>query len=66
MVSVNDRAYPYRPGLSLPEILKEDNVDIHDSVLITLNGTLVRRDDYNGTVLQDGDEVLVIRVSSGG
>ena len=36
------------------------------STLITLNGTLVKRECYPETALNDGDEILVIRVSSGG
>ena len=66
MISVNDRSYPFHPGISLLELLREDNVDIHGATLITLNGTLVKRDSYAETTLNDGDEILVIRVSSGG
>ena len=33
MVSVNDRQYPYRSGMSLLDLLSADCVDIHDSVL---------------------------------
>ncbi len=66
MIRVNDRSYPFTPGMSLMDVLRMDNVDIHDAILITLGGTLVKRDSYAETTLNDGDEVLVIRVSSGG
>ena len=66
MVSLNDRSYPYVWGMTLLELLKADNVDIHGAVLITLNGRLVKRDCYNETLLSDGDEVLSIVVSGGG
>ena len=52
--------------MSLYELLIQDNVDIHDAVLITLNGSLVRKESYGETILNDGDNVLVIRVSTGG
>jgi len=66
MISVNDRSYPFQSGMCLMDALKEDNVDIHGATLITLNGTLVKRECYPETALNDGDEILVIRVSSGG
>ena len=66
MVSLNDRLYPYEPGMNLLELLKADNVDIHGPVLITLNGKLVKKDSYAEVTLSDGDEVLAICVSSGG
>lgn len=66
MISINDRTYSHRPDMSLYELLIQDNVDIHDAVLITLNGSLVRKESYGETILNDGDNVLVIRVSTGG
>jgi len=66
MIHVNDRSYPYRSGMSLLELLVMDSVNIHDSVLITRNGLLVRKDSYGETALSDEDEILVIRVSTGG
>ena len=66
MIRVNDRSYPFRPGMCLVDALRDDSVDIHGPTLITLNGTLVKRDSYAETALNDGDEILVIRVSSGG
>jgi len=66
MISINDHTYPYHDDMSLLELLNAENVDIHDATLITLNGSLVRKDSYGGTILSDGDEVLVIRVSTGG
>ena len=66
MIHVNDRSYPYRSGMCLLEVLAMDNVDIHGAVLITRNGSLVRKDSYGETVLSDEDEILVIRVSTGG
>ena len=52
--------------MSLLDLLSADCVDIHDSVLVTRNGALVKKDSYGDTALSDGDEVLVIRVSTGG
>ncbi len=66
MISLNDRSYPFQPGMNLLELLRTDNVDIHGPVLITLNGTLVKKDSYAEITLNDGDTVLAIKVVSGG
>ncbi|MBQ2753421.1 MAG: MoaD/ThiS family protein [Firmicutes bacterium] len=52
--------------MTLIDILKEANTDIHGPVLITLNGTFVAKMSYDTTVLKDGDEILAMRVVSGG
>lgn len=66
MVTVNDSKYPFRAGMTLLEVLLEDAVDVYSGVLVTLNGKLVGKDRYKETELHDGDEVLVMRVVSGG
>ena len=66
MICLNQRNFEFSPGLTLLELLKKDNVDIHDAVLIVLNGSLIRKENYASTLLCDGDEVLAIRVSTGG
>ncbi len=66
MISLNDRSYPYQPGMSLLELLRTDNVDIHGPVLITLNGALVKKAAYADIILNDGDAILAIKVVSGG
>lgn len=66
MITVNDRAYPFCAGITLLELLLEDAVDIYNGVLVTVNGKLVGKDRYKETLLNDGDEVLVMRVVSGG
>lgn len=66
MIKVNEFSYPYKEGMTLIDILKEANTDIHGPVLITLNGTFVAKTSYDTTVLKDGDEILAMRVVSGG
>ena len=66
MITVNERNYDFRSGMTLLYILKTDAVDIHGAVLVTLNGSLISKEKYNETLLNDGDAVLAIKVVSGG
>ncbi|MBQ9979659.1 MAG: sulfur carrier protein ThiS [Oscillospiraceae bacterium] len=66
MITVNERNYDFRSGMTLLDILKTDAVDIHGAVLVTLNGSLISKEKYNETLLNDGDAVLAIKVVSGG
>lgn len=66
MITINDAAYPHRADMTLLDALMEGAVDINGPVLITLNGTFVGRDAYRDTPVQDGAEILVMRVVSGG
>lgn len=66
MIKVNDFSYPYIEGMTLMDALMEADTDIHGPVLITLNGTFVAKTSYDITVLKDGDEILAMRVVSGG
>ena len=52
--------------MTLMDALMEADTDIHGPVLITLNGTFVAKTSYDITVLKDGDEILAMRVVSGG
>ena len=66
MIKVNDFSYLYIEGMMLIDALKEANADIHGPVLVTLNGNFVAKTSYDITALKDGDEILAMRVVSGG
>ncbi len=66
MIKVNKFTYPFSEGMMLIDALKEANVDIHGPVLVTVNGTFVAKDKYDATALCDEDEILAMRVVSGG
>lgn len=66
MVTVNDYSCPYRADMTLLDALREAAVDINGPVLITRNGSFVPKDRYPDVLLTDGDEILAMRVVSGG
>jgi len=66
MIKVNEFPVPFSEGITLVDVLKEANVDINGPVLVTVNGVFVGSGSYGSTILKDEDEVLAMRVVSGG
>ena len=66
MITVNDYPCAYQEGMTLLEALNAAAVDINGPVHITHNGTFVPKDRYPEVLVTDGDEILAMRVVSGG
>ncbi len=65
MIVVNEEERPYRPGLTVQQLLEE--LDPRQPlVAVKLNGQHVRRADWGNRQVQDGDELLVLPVIAGG
>jgi thiamine biosynthesis protein ThiS len=60
----------------MPEVIEADEVTVRELLLIKnftfrllvikINGVLVKRNDYDHTVIRDGDDVIVMHLVSGG
>ena len=66
MVTVNDVPLPFRAGMTLRDALEEAAADLSGPVLVTCAGRFVAPEDYGGHQLADGEEIMVLRVISGG
>lgn len=65
-LSVNGKQAELRDGLSVSELLVEQNVKMPDMVSVELNGQIVKRSDFEGTALANGDEVEFLYFMGGG
>ena len=66
-VSVNGEARDVPLGLALPDLLRLVGADPEQSgIAVALNGTVVRRADWPGTPVEEGDEIEVITATQGG
>ena len=63
---VNGKAGDVRDGVTVSELLVEENVKMPDMVSVELNGQILRRSDFQGTVLKDGDNVEFLYFMGGG
>jgi thiamine biosynthesis protein ThiS len=51
--------------LTVSELLKIKNFTFR-MLVVKINGKLIRKDEYDGTVINDGDDVMVLHLVSGG
>ncbi len=64
-VKINGTARELSRGMSIADLLKELEVPI-EGTAVALNGAVVPRKEHGETVLQNEDEVEVIRAVAGG
>ncbi len=67
MIRVNGGRYKvrWRPGMTVRDLLTELKFSF-PRLVISVNGTIVPREQWDTHRLQDGDEVKVIHMSAGG
>lgn len=60
-----DREVPL--GFAVPDLLRHTGVDPEQpGIAVAVNGTVVRRADWPGTPVEEGDKVEVITATQGG
>lgn len=63
---INGKETDSRDGLTVAELLVERKVRMPEMVSVELNGQIVRRTEFETTVLQDGDKVEFLYFMGGG
>lgn len=65
-IILNNKAEEFaQDTMSVTELLAEKKYSFK-LLVIKINGTLVKREDYVNTPVHDGDEVMVLHLMSGG
>ena len=65
-IILNNNSEVFEPGsLTVSELLKVKNYTFK-MLVIKVNGALVKKSDYETTIISDGDEVMVLHLISGG
>ncbi len=66
-VTVNGEAREVPLGLALPDLLRLLDLDPEQpGIAVALNGVVVRRADWPGTPVEEGDEIEIITATQGG
>ncbi|MHC4721181.1 MAG: sulfur carrier protein ThiS [Planctomycetota bacterium] len=63
---VNGEDVDSQDGISVSELLVEQNVKMPDMVSVELNGSIVRRENFDATNLKEGDKVEFLYFMGGG
>jgi len=65
-ISVNGKAQELETPISISELIKLNNVIQPEMVSIQLNGEFVNREDFDSTLVTDGNEVDFLYFMGGG
>jgi sulfur carrier protein len=64
-LTVNDESHPWRPGLTVAELLRERRF-VFPLLVISIDGEHVPRERYDTATIPEGADVRVIHLISGG
>ncbi|MGI6065331.1 MAG: sulfur carrier protein ThiS [Bacillota bacterium] len=65
MIKVNGSDFPWEKGLTVGELLKKKEYNFH-RIVLHLNGGIVEEEDYETTLINDGDDVRALHIFGGG
>ena len=65
-VNLNGKAHEIKPGLTLINLIEELGLSERKAIAIALNGEVLKREDYSGVVLSEGDSLEIGRAIGGG
>ena len=65
-ITVAGEKKEYKDGLTLPELLEAENVEMPEYVTVSINEEFVESDQKASTVLKDGDNVEFLYFMGGG
>jgi sulfur carrier protein len=65
-IQVNGIEQEVKSSISLIELIKKNDVAQPEMVSVQINGEFVDREDYDSTLIKDGDEVDFLYFMGGG
>ncbi|MDD7334808.1 MAG: sulfur carrier protein ThiS [Lachnospiraceae bacterium] len=65
-ITVAGERKEYKDGLTLPELIAAENVDMPEYVTVSINEEFVETEKKESTVLKDGDVVEFLYFMGGG
>ena len=66
IITVAGNRKEVKEGLTLPELIEQEKVEIPEYVTISINDDFVSTEDRNTTVLKEGDNVEFLYFMGGG
>ncbi|MBR1390117.1 MAG: sulfur carrier protein ThiS [Lachnospiraceae bacterium] len=65
-ITVAGNKKEYEEGLTLPQLIEKEDVENPLYVTVTINDEFVERDNFDTTVLKDGDVIEFLYFMGGG
>ncbi len=65
-LSLNGKESDFADGLTVSELLVEEQVRTPEMVSVELNGKILKRSEFENTVVKDGDKIEFLFFAAGG
>ena len=65
-LTINGEAKELRDGLSITELLVVENVEMPEMVSVQLNDEFLKQDEYQATIVKEGDDINFLYFMGGG
>lgn len=65
MIKVNGSDHQWSKGLTVTKLLEEKGYTFH-LIIVRINGQLIEEEQYDATLVQDGDVVQALHIFGGG
>jgi sulfur carrier protein len=65
MIHVNSKEFQWEEGLTVTELLKRKTYTYH-KIVVKINDVVIPNDQFDITVIHDGDDVKAIHLLAGG
>lgn len=66
MISINDKTYPLQGTPTLSQLLSDLQINIRNGIAIAVNNTIISRTQWDEYIINDNDEILIIKATQGG
>jgi len=65
MIKINDEEIKWRKGMTVRDAMNQVHFTF-PLVVVSVNGMIIPPDELENRVLKDGDEIMVLHLTSGG
>lgn len=65
MIKVNSKDFPWEEGLTVAELLRRKTYTYH-KIVVKINNVVIPNEEFENTVIHDGDDVKAIHLLAGG
>jgi sulfur carrier protein len=65
MIMVNGREFHYEEGLTVANLLQKKGYTFR-MITVKINGNVIKKDEYETTLINDGDNVQILHHVAGG
>ncbi len=66
MVYINDKKYPLKKPQSLSDLFISLKMDVSKGIAVALNNKVMSRSDWNKSMVNTNDNIILIKATQGG